>query len=263
MKALLISIILGILGLLYLGFWKGLTTTRTPRPLMPHVKMGRSLRNGESKSWSILGREAETEDWTFSGSYLLRTRHSHIWISGEIIDKAPNKLMQRLATWDGETANLPFRQFRGKEIAPDYNLFGKGLWLVGYCQLGDADPIAGYPCGEQPPKEGTVHLDFEGGPPNTCGIRVMWELRGPIQEPLYLPLKGLLTDCVLVPDPDHPNIKPKLNVPVIEGKGKNGKDIVVMKPLITKVVRSDGQPIQAFTGNPAEDKYLDKKFNQP
>ncbi len=183
------------------------------------------------------------------------------------VNLSPSTIAQKLREWDEETSSVPrgagcLLDKHGNSFWEFHPELAQGLWHVCATLEGQA-PIAlasqlGHP---SPDRTLPEYLDFSIHYPHE--EKEVWQLNGPLQGALYIPLKHFLSTCAIYPNPNHPDIRPRLDIPVIVGKDAEGKDIIVMKPLITKVVNDDGDPVQVSTGNKKEDQYFDKKFNSP
>lgn len=185
-----------------------------------------------------------------------------------IVNVGPENIAPLLDRWEAETDHV--QSTVGTRMSNNgYSQWtlnpeeATGFWHVASTVEGMEPPLRAYMPGTRPPPDaGPMHqeiLRFAFSYPYQ--EKEVWQLNGPLQENLYLPLKHLLSTCAICRDPEHPDIRPELDIPVIVGKDANGNDIIQMKPLITKVVKDDGQPIQVFTGDPKKDQYFDKKFN--
>ncbi len=239
------------------------------------------LEGGWSSPWRISGETINPRpypDCEIAGTYYNygeRPNKLYKKVYGQcgyvqdcIVNLGNPNIAELLNNWDAETANIPagWKTHNGPGVRHNWvsnQLHVTGFWHV--CSRHFYEPIvvAVVPPGEKirvpgPLQRECLDLDFifQGTQQEED-----WQLTGALPQALYLPLKHLLSTCALQsPIPGH---RERLVIPVIVGKDAQGKDMIVMKPLITKVINDDGQRVQAFTGNKKEDQYFDKKFNSP
>ena len=238
--ALKVLAILPILGLSYYFLWDGVASPMAISYLPPGT-------------YSSL-----------SGSYYDYLNSNGVYVPksqryGGIVDLKPNRISSRIRDWNVSTMLLGERQIKKDTFGTGLFNIGTGFWHVNDAGQGESFGWSASPRASQTPLVERRNFDLRFG----GWLVSSWTQKGPIPLKLYHPLKHLLADCALEPYNYVANRSTRLDIPVVVGKDKHGKDMIVMKPLITKVVTSDGQRIEVFTGNPAEDKYLDKKFNQP
>lgn len=224
------------------------------------------MKRDHPTEWSLSGRTNSTDGGGIDGSYFEypdepdAAKGTKYVLANGFQDNSPQTIADRLRAWDMETARIPgsplnkmtnMTRHTSTRVPPN-----AGLWHVYSDVIGSDQVDPPLPKALAYRKYLVLNVYFPGEE------KAVWEITGPLQGTLYLPLKHLLSTCAMYPDPDHPNIRPELEVPVIVATDESGKNVIQWKPLITNVDTKD-QGVQVFTGDPKEDQYFDKKFNSP